>query len=242
MDRLIENTDFGFAAHLPTDEVVNSLAGALQAVVTLPPSPAASALARRTLAKVRRIQGATFLGAVTDYITREFHLRPDDLQSKSRQQHVAFCRQLAMFMCRKLTGASFPTIGEHFHRDHSTVIHAFNLIGRRVESDVPFRRTIERIERALAVWPSSANHSGDRLSAMVARKKPMDPDAEIMTVQELAKYLRVSISTIYRLAERHELPGFKVGDWRFHHESVDAWMVQQAKVSKTTIYPPRTKR
>ncbi len=67
----------------------------------------------------------------------------------------------------------------------------------------------------------------------------MDPDAEIMTVHELAEYLRVSISTIYRLAERHELPGFKVGDWRFHRASVDAWMVQQAKVSKTAIYPPR---
>jgi len=74
---------------------------------------------------------------------------------------------------------------------------------------------------------------------MVARKIPMDPDAEIMTVHELAEYLRVSISTIYRLAERHELPGFKVGDWRFYRASVDAWMVQQAKVSKTAIYPPR---
>jgi hypothetical protein len=49
MDRLaVENTDFVPPAHLPFDEVVNSLAGALQAVVALPPSPAASALAKRT--------------------------------------------------------------------------------------------------------------------------------------------------------------------------------------------------
>jgi hypothetical protein len=47
-----------------------------------------------------------------------------------------------------------PTVERHAGRllpIAERVIHAFNLIGRRVESDVPFRRTIERIERALAV-------------------------------------------------------------------------------------------
>src|SRR5205823_8211902 len=74
MDRLIENTDFGFAAHLPSDEVVNSLASALQAVVALPPSPAASALARRTLAEVHRIQAAARLSSIIAFVEREFRL------------------------------------------------------------------------------------------------------------------------------------------------------------------------
>ncbi len=39
-----------------------------------------------------------------------------------------------MYLCRKLTDNSFPTIGEHFGRDHSTVIHAYNLIARRVSN------------------------------------------------------------------------------------------------------------
>jgi chromosomal replication initiator protein len=54
-----------------------------------------------------------------------------------------------MYLCRKLTESSFPTIGEGFGRDHSTVIHAHNLILRRVSSDSAFRMSIEKIERDL---------------------------------------------------------------------------------------------
>ncbi len=78
-----------------------------------------------------------------------FHIRLTDLKSKKRTQHIAFCRQVAMYLCRKLTDSSFPTIGEHFGRDHSTVIHAYNLIMRRVTSDSAFRLSIEKIEREL---------------------------------------------------------------------------------------------
>ena len=78
-----------------------------------------------------------------------FHIRLADLKSKKRTQHIAFCRQVAMYLCRKLTDCSFPTIGEHFGRDHSTVIHAYNLILRRVTSDAAFRISIEKIEREL---------------------------------------------------------------------------------------------
>jgi excisionase family DNA binding protein len=45
-----------------------------------------------------------------------------------------------------------------------------------------------------------------------------------MTVTEVAEYLRVHTSTIYRLLRRGEIPGFRVGsDWRFNRESIDAW-------------------
>jgi chromosomal replication initiator protein len=85
-----------------------------------------------------------------------FHIRLADLKSKKRTQHIAFCRQVAMYLCRKLTDASFPTIGEHFGRDHSTVIHAYNLILRRVTSDAAFRLSIEKIERELKSIRSNA--------------------------------------------------------------------------------------
>ncbi len=78
-----------------------------------------------------------------------FHIRLADLKSKKRTQHIAFCRQVAMYLCRKMTDSSFPTIGEHFGRDHSTVIHAFNLIHRRISNDSAFRFSIEKIEREL---------------------------------------------------------------------------------------------
>jgi chromosomal replication initiator protein len=85
-----------------------------------------------------------------------FHIRLVDLKSKKRTQHIAFCRQVAMYLCRKLTDCSFPTIGEHFGRDHSTVIHAYNLIARRVGSDSAFRMSIEKIERELKAIRANA--------------------------------------------------------------------------------------
>jgi chromosomal replication initiator protein len=85
-----------------------------------------------------------------------FHIRLSDLKSKKRTQHIAFCRQVAMYLCRKLTDSSFPTIGDHFGRDHSTVIHAHNLIMRRVTSDKAFQMSIEKIERELKAVRANA--------------------------------------------------------------------------------------
>jgi chromosomal replication initiator protein len=90
------------------------------------------------------------------------HIRLADLKSKTRTQRVAFCRQVAMYLCRKITSNSFPSIGEHFGRDHSTVIHAFNLIERRVNNDSAFRFSMEKIERGLKNAPSAVSYdTGD---------------------------------------------------------------------------------
>jgi chromosomal replication initiation ATPase DnaA len=40
------------------------------------------------------------LGNVSDQVAREFRLRSNDLQSRSREQRIVFARQLAMHLCR----------------------------------------------------------------------------------------------------------------------------------------------
>lgn len=46
----------------------------------------------------------------------------------------------------------------------------------------------------------------------------------VMTMSEVAEYLRVHPSTIYRLLKRKQIPAFKLGsDWRFNLESIDRW-------------------
>ena len=53
------------------------------------------------------------------------------------------------------------------------------------------------------------------------------PDA-VMTVREVADYLRVNQRTVYRLAVDGKLPGFKVGaTWRFKRTAIDAWIETQ---------------
>jgi len=89
-------------------------------------------------------------------VSDSFHVRLADLKSKKRTQHIAFCRQVAMYLCRKLTDSSFPCIGEAFGRDHSTVIHAYNLIARRMSNDSAFRMSIEKIERELKAIRNAA--------------------------------------------------------------------------------------
>jgi excisionase family DNA binding protein len=56
----------------------------------------------------------------------------------------------------------------------------------------------------------------------------MRPAAKIITVGELAEYLRVHRSTLYRLLKRRQLPGFKIGgDWRFNVEVIDEWLLRR---------------
>jgi excisionase family DNA binding protein len=50
----------------------------------------------------------------------------------------------------------------------------------------------------------------------------------VMTVDELAAYLKVHPSTIYRLLKKKRLPGFKIGsDWRFTTASIEKWTETQ---------------
>src|SRR6266849_2426499 len=94
--------------------------------------------------------------AIQKTVSDFFHIRLAELKSKRRPQHIAFCRQVAMYLCRKLTDSSFPAIGTAFDRDHSTVIHACNLIARRISNDSAFRFSIEKVERELKATHASA--------------------------------------------------------------------------------------
>ena len=49
-----------------------------------------------------------------------------------------------------------------------------------------------------------------------------------MPAREVATYLNVNEKTVYRLAQRHQLPGFKVaGAWRFRPEDISRWVQAQ---------------
>jgi chromosomal replication initiator protein len=121
--------------------------GAFASLNTLPITIDFAQQALRDL--IRTHESKPDIEIIQRIVAEFFHIRLADLKSKKRTQHIAFCRQVAMYLCRKITESSFPTIGEHFGRDHSTVIHAFNLIQRRVTNDSAFRFSIEKIEREL---------------------------------------------------------------------------------------------
>ena len=51
---------------------------------------------------------------------------------------------------------------------------------------------------------------------------------DVMTIRELAAYLKMAEKTLYRLAGEGAVPGFKVGGaWRFRKSEIDRWIVKQ---------------
>jgi excisionase family DNA binding protein len=60
---------------------------------------------------------------------------------------------------------------------------------------------------------------------------PRKPDPAL-TVRDVAAYLSVDEKTIYRLAQRGELPGFKVaGAWRFQRIDIERWIASRKRLS-----------
>lgn len=53
---------------------------------------------------------------------------------------------------------------------------------------------------------------------------------QILTLKEVAAYLKLAEKTAYKLAAEGKLPGFKVGgSWRFKQEDVENWIEEQKK-------------
>lgn len=61
-------------------------------------------------------------------------------------------------------------------------------------------------------------------------KAAVEGDAEILTIKQVASYLKVAERTIYRLAATHGIPAFKVGGtWRFRRSDIDGWIAAQTQ-------------
>jgi chromosomal replication initiator protein len=83
-------------------------------------------------------------------VAEHFDLRMSDMSSKRRPEHIAFPRQIAMFLSRNLTESSLSTIGEAFGgRDHGTVLHACRHVKDRMEVDTTIRQTVNYLEDQL---------------------------------------------------------------------------------------------
>lgn len=65
------------------------------------------------------------------------------------------------------------------------------------------------------------------------------PDA-VMTIGELSTYLKISRSTLYKLAQEGKLPAQKVGrHWRFHRDAVDEWLGKSTRLPTNETGGPR---
>lgn len=79
-----------------------------------------------------------------------FSVTPTDMVSKRRARVIARPRQVAMYLCKKLTKRSLPDIGRRFGgRDHTTVMHAVKRIDQLRADDEGFNAQVEAVETLL---------------------------------------------------------------------------------------------
>ncbi|GBD40106.1 Chromosomal replication initiator protein DnaA [bacterium HR37] len=109
-------------------------------------------LARDVLKNIIKEQDKRILSieSIQKEVSSFFGIRLQDLKSERKQKNIAIPRQIAMYLARRYTGASFPEIGEKFGgKDHSTVIHAVRKIETAIAEDSTLRGTVEAISRRI---------------------------------------------------------------------------------------------
>ena len=59
---------------------------------------------------------------------------------------------------------------------------------------------------------------------------------DVMTIEETSQYLRVPVSSLYKLAQARKIPCQKVGrHWRFHRTTIEKWIAGEVQFDGTKI-------
>ncbi|WP_244834158.1 chromosomal replication initiator protein DnaA [Clostridium sp. BJN0001] len=90
------------------------------------------------------------INLIQDIVASYYNLRIDDLTSQRRTRNIAYPRQIAMYLSRKLTEMSLPKIGEEFGgRDHTTVIHAYEKISENLKTDKSLQNIVKELTKKI---------------------------------------------------------------------------------------------
>lgn len=81
---------------------------------------------------------------IKEVIANYYNISIEDLVSKRKTKNIAYPRQIAMYIGRKLTDLSLPKLGEEFGgRDHSTVLHAYNKVEEDIENSQEVKKSVD---------------------------------------------------------------------------------------------------
>lgn len=127
---------------------VRELEGALIrliAISSLKGVPITKALAQDAIRNVVGFEEheSVSIEKIVKIVASHYKLTVDELKSKNNSRHIAFPRQVAMYLCKKLTRSSFPEIGRAFGgKHHTTVIHSVEKVENLMREDKNFHRVI----------------------------------------------------------------------------------------------------
>ena len=103
-------------------------------------------IAQETLHEILGVdEKAVTIEMIQKTIADHFNMRVQELKSKNNSKSVAIPRQISMYLCKKLTGASLPQIGREFgNKHHTTVLHSVNKIEHLRQHDEDLNKQIQR--------------------------------------------------------------------------------------------------
>ncbi len=98
----------------------------------------------------KQVTDSNSIRRIQKEVANFYKISYEDIKSKKRTPNLAIPRQVAMYLCRKLTDESFERIGIEFAgKNHATVIHACNKIDREIKINADLKNAIDDIEKQL---------------------------------------------------------------------------------------------
>ena len=136
------------------DSNIRELEGALvrvQAFSTMNNEEITTSLAADALkSMIKESSKEITISKIQKKVANYYEITIDELKGKRRVKTIVVPRQIAMYLSRELTDASFPKIGDDFGgKDHTTVIHAFEKITKAIKKDEKMNNEIKEIKNSL---------------------------------------------------------------------------------------------
>ena len=136
---------------------IRELEGALVrvlAMASLRGVPLSKSLAQDAMRNVTQVREDTAItiAMIQKAVADHFKLTIDDLRARSNMRHVLVPRQIAMYLCKKLTNKSYPEIARQFGgKHHTTVIHSVEKIADLLGTDREMQTLVKRLTDCIGV-------------------------------------------------------------------------------------------
>lgn len=115
------------------------------AYASLTGAPVSLDLAKENLRDILPPEGRRIVAAdIIKFVARHYGLKVSEIKSRNNSKHIAFPRQVAMYLCKKLTDLSYPDIGKNFNnKHHSTVMYSVERIEKLRSKEPPIDRQVQ---------------------------------------------------------------------------------------------------
>jgi chromosomal replication initiator protein len=91
------------------------------------------------------IPTSTLIERIVSEVSRKYGVSEDDIRSKKKSENIANARHICVYIIRKMTDLSLPSIGKIFSRDHSTVLSSINKVDINIKTKKNYEEEINNL-------------------------------------------------------------------------------------------------